>query len=63
MSDDVGPLICKIPLDPKIQALIDKGQSIFEEPVVDSPVISRYHEIQSCKHHLTVVLANKFPTN
>ncbi len=26
-----GPLLCKIPLDPKMQALIDQGKSIFEE--------------------------------
>ena len=26
----IDPLICKIPLDPKIQVLIDKGLSIFE---------------------------------
>jgi hypothetical protein len=27
----LGSLLSKIPLDPKIQALIDQGKSIFEE--------------------------------
>lgn len=31
-------LLCKIPLDPKVQALIDQGKSIFTE-TNDSPVV------------------------
>ena len=32
-SDELGPLICKIPLDPKVQALIDKSQEDVEGEV------------------------------
>lgn len=29
-SSNIGPLLCKMPLDPKVQNLIDRGQNIFE---------------------------------
>ena len=41
-------MITKIPLDPKIQLLIDKGQPIFESEI-KSPVIDKYHDIEKCK--------------
>ena len=43
-----GPLITKIPLDPKVQALLDKGEPIFDQPETFSPVIGKFHEIQDC---------------
>lgn len=39
-------LLSKIPLDPKIQSLIDKGESIFESEE-ESPVVTEYKKIQN----------------
>jgi hypothetical protein len=50
MCKDFGcRLLAKIPFDPKIQALIDLGKSIFdvveEDQLKESPAIQAYHDV------------------
>ena len=41
--DNIGELICKIPLNPVIQKLIDEGKSIFVDE--DNLVVKQYKKI------------------
>ena len=46
----IGKLLSKIPLDPKMQALIDQGKNIFVD-LEGSPAVEEYQRIAKCIHY------------